>query len=348
MEGLEEPEEPKEKRYLTNDATIEKASEILVNNPNGILYYRDELMGWLRGLDKAGREADRAFYLESWNGNGSFSVDRIGRGSLYVPAVCFSILGGIQPGPLSAYVRDAFEEAEKADGLLQRFQVLVYPDVRDYAPVDRWPDTDAKNRACKVFEGLANLDPIAFGTEVEEEGDLPYVRFSPEAQEVFDSWRAEFEPRFRGEHDYPAAVESHFMKYRSLFASLALIFEAVDFVGGKSEGGNVGVDSANRAAAWCAYLESHAMRVYSPMFSAPVFRAKALLQRIENGDVVHRAKVREVYNNQWTDLATREEVLEAAAILQDLGWVRLVKVKPQGGGRPSEEIHVHPDLREAS
>jgi putative DNA primase/helicase len=163
IEDLEEPEDPREKRYMTNDATIEKIAEILRDNPDGILYYRDELMGWLRSLDKAGREADRAFYLEAWNGNGSFSVDRIGRGSLHVPAVCVSVLGGIQPGPLSTYVGDALEEAEKADGLLQRFQVLVYPDLRGYDPVDRWPDLEAKNRAYGVFKGLAGFDTKAFG-----------------------------------------------------------------------------------------------------------------------------------------------------------------------------------------
>ena len=148
---------------MTNDATIEKIAEILRDNPDGLLLYRDELMGWLRSLDKAGREADRAFYLEAWNGNGSFSVDRIGRGSLHVPAVCVSVLGGIQPGPLSTYVRDALGEAEKADGLLQRFQLLVHPDPRGYDPVDRRPDLEAKNRAYDVFKGLAGLDAEAFG-----------------------------------------------------------------------------------------------------------------------------------------------------------------------------------------
>ncbi len=237
IEELEEPETPQEKRYMTNDATIEKIAEILQHNPDGILYYRDELMGLLRSLEKPGREADRAFYLEAWNGNGSFSVDRIGRGSLHVPAVCISILGGIQPGPLLTYVHGALEESEKADGLLQRFQVLVWPDPRGYDPVDRWPDGEAKNRAYDVFRGLASLDAEAFGAHTAEEEEVPYVRFSREAQEVFDSWRSEFEPRFRSEAgEYPAAVESHFMKYRSLFASLALIFEAVDFVGGKSQG----------------------------------------------------------------------------------------------------------------
>ena len=348
IEDLEEPEAPAERRYTTNDATIEKIAEILRDNPDGILYYRDELMGWLRSLDKAGREADRAFYLESWNGNGSFSVDRIGRGSLHVPAVCISVLGGIQPGPLTTYVTDALEEAEKADGLLQRFQVLVYPDLRGYDPVDRWPDLEAKNRAYDVFKNLANLDPEAFGAHADEDGEVPYIRFDAEAQEVFDGWRAEFEPRFReAVGEYPAAIESHFMKYRSLFASLALIFEAVDFVD-DAEGARRAVrkTSALRAAAWCEYLESHAMRVYSPTLDVATVAAKTLLDRIEVGDVEHGAKVREIYNRQWAGLAARDEVAAAIEILEEHGWARRTTIKPKGGGRPSEVVHIHPELRE--
>ncbi len=345
IEDLEEPETPAERRYMTNDATIEKIAEILRDNPDGILYYRDELMGWLRSLDKAGREADRAFYLEAWNGNGSFSVDRIGRGSLHVPAVCVSVLGGIQPGPLTTYVSDALEESEKADGLLQRFQVLVYPDLRAYDPVDRWPDLEAKNRAYEVFKGLASLDAEAFGAVADEEGEVPYVRFDAEAQGVFDAWRAGFEPRFRG-GEYPAAIESHFMKYRSLFASLALIFEAVDYTDGESAGRAVRKHSALRAAAWCEYLESHAMRVYSPTLDTATVAAKALLDRVDAGDVTHGARVRDIYNHQWAGLATREEVAAAIAVLEEHGWVRRETVKPKGGGRPSEVVHLHPELRE--
>lgn len=349
IEDLEEPDAPREQRYMTNDATIEKILEILKDNPDGVLYYRDELMGWLRSLDKAGREADRAFYLEAWNGNGSFSVDRIGRGSLHVPAVCISILGGIQPGPLTTYVTDALEEAEKADGLLQRFQVLVYPDLRGYDPVDRWPDLEAKNRAYDVFKRLANLDTDAFGatTDSEDDGEIPYVRFDAEAQEVFNGWREEFEPRLRS-GEYPAAIESHFMKYRSLFASLALIFEAVEMVDGAPGAGKaVGKTSALRAAAWCEYLESHAMRVYSPSLDVATVAAKTLLDRIEVGDVEHGVKVREIYRNQWSGLTTTEEAAQAIEVLEEHGWVRQVTAKPSPrGGRPSVVLHIHPELRE--
>jgi len=345
IEDIEELEAPQEKRYVTNDATIEKMAEILEHNPDGILYYRDELMGWLRSLDKAGRESDRAFYLEAWNGNGSFSVDRIGRGSLHVPAVCVSILGGIQPGPLLTYVNDALEESEKADGLLQRFQVLVYPDLRGYDPVDRWPDTEAKTRAYKIFKGLAGLEAEAFGAHADDEDEVPHVRFTPEAQVVFDDWRLGFESRFRG-GEYPAAVESHFMKYRSLFASLALIFEVVDFLDGESQGRAVGKENALRAAAWCTYLESHAMRVYSPTLDSPVRIAIDLFERIEAGDVGHGMKTRDIWRKGWQGMTTAEELREIVDILEEHGWVRRVTVKPSGAGRPSEQILLHPELRD--
>jgi hypothetical protein len=124
-EGTEAPEPPTLRRYKTEDATVEKIGDLLIENPQGILNHRDELSGWFRSLDKQGREGDRAFYLESWNGTGSFDVDRIGRGSIHIPALCLSILGGIQPGPLSSYVYQAVQGEQGADGLLQRFQLLI-------------------------------------------------------------------------------------------------------------------------------------------------------------------------------------------------------------------------------
>ena len=348
FEELEEPEAPTQKRYITNDVTIEKLAEILAENPDGILYYADELMRFLKGLDRAGREADRAFYLESWNGNGSFEVDRIGRGSIHVPALCVSLLGGIQPGPLVQYVMDAVEDADKADGLLQRFQVMVYPDLRS-EPTDLAPDTTARNRAYTVFGKLAELDAEKFGAKAgpNEADDVPSVGFSEEAQEIFNQWRAEFELRYNSP-DQSVAIQSHMLKFRSLFASLALIFEAIDFVDGSSSeaGGSVGRLSALRAAGWCEYLESHALRVYSPLMDTPERRAELLLHKILTKEIRPGAKVREIYRKQWSGLRSHESVVEALKILAQHGWVRIAKVNPSGRGRPTEVLRVHPELRD--
>ncbi|MBS0628447.1 MAG: DUF3987 domain-containing protein, partial [Verrucomicrobia bacterium] len=152
------------KRYKTNDGTIEKITEILRDNPRGLLVYRDELIGFLVLLDKEGREADRAFYLESWNGYASSSVksDRIGRGTISCNP-CISILGGIQPSKLRRYLFDAVNDISN-DGLLQRFQIMVYPDpLKQFKLVDRKPNYKARERVFKIAEKIAETDFIAMG-----------------------------------------------------------------------------------------------------------------------------------------------------------------------------------------
>jgi len=343
LKNMDHEPEPIHKRYDTNDTTIEKLTELLRDNPNGLLLHRDELMGWLRTLDKTGHENDRAFFLETWSGDQSYKTDRIERGFIYAPAVCLSILGGIQPGPLERYVRDALEEAEKADGLLQRFQVVVWPDARPYRRVDKAPNLGAAEKANAIFEALDAFGAREFGA-IEEEGEVPYVRFSTRAQEIFDDWRDEFEPEYLS-GGYPAALEAHFAKYRSLFASLALIFEVISYVDGQSSGYAVSERSAWRAAAWCEYLESHAKRLYHPALMAPVMSAAALLEKIEDGAVEHRMTPRLIVKKGWESLSQADEVKEAISILEAHRWVRLVQVKPQGGGRPSEQLLIHPSLR---
>lgn len=87
------PDSPALRRYKTNDTTIEKLGELLRDNPDGLLLLRDELVGLLSSWERYGREGERAFYLEAWNGNSSFDTDRIGRGSIFIPTCACRSLG---------------------------------------------------------------------------------------------------------------------------------------------------------------------------------------------------------------------------------------------------------------
>jgi hypothetical protein len=351
LKVLAEEEEPTEKRYTTSDATVEKLGELLRDNPNGLLNVRDELMGWLATLDRGGHEGDRAFFLEAWDGKHAYHVDRIGRGSVHVPALCLSIFGGIQPGPLSRYVQDALTESVKADGLLQRFQVLVWPDPRPYVRSDEAPDPETRDAVFSIFKTLATLDARKFGAHITDTDELPYIHFTDSAQAVYNEWQDEFEPRVQS-GSYPAALEAHLLKFKSLFPSLALVFELIDFATSsekhrkKREG--VGELAAMRAASWCQWLESHAMRLYHPAIIAPTLAARSLLEHIEAEDVEHNMKTRDIWRRGWRDLSTAAELAGAIEVLEDHGWVRRVTVKPTGGGRPSERLHIHPSLRNAS
>jgi putative DNA primase/helicase len=337
-----EGRQPTRTRYLVNDSTVEKLGELLHENPNGLLVFRDELTGLLRQLDREGHESDRAFYLEAWNGNERFTYDRIGRGTIDIEACCVSILGGIQPGPLGRYLRSALQGGEGDDGLLQRFQLLVWPDITtEWRNVDRWPNGDDRQRAYLVFTRLNGLTFSEIDAVCDEDhGGIPYVRFSDEAQAVFDEWRSALEHRLRQGREHPA-IEAHLAKYRSLIPSLALLIHLAD--GGKHP---VGVDALERACAWGDYLESHARRVYSQGIAPDDMAARELAARIQAGDLTSGFTARDVYRRHWAGLSTREEAEKAIAVLIELGWLH--EVKESTGGRPSAKYLINPGVSEVA
>ena len=84
---MADPDPPTARRHFLNDVTNEKLGELMAQevNANGLIVFRDELVGFFKSLDRQGHEADRSFYLETWNGSGSFTFDRIGRGTIHIP-----------------------------------------------------------------------------------------------------------------------------------------------------------------------------------------------------------------------------------------------------------------------
>lgn len=335
---LQSLSKPNLKRYKTEDATVEKIGEILQENPQGILVHRDELSGWLKSLDRYGREGDRAFYLESWNGSGSFTFDRIGRGTLHVPALCLSILGGIQPGPLSRYVNQTMGGGYGDDGFLQRFQVLVWPDApRQWKNIDRFPDSKARGQAYEIFRKVDEIKMTG------SDGVIPGLRFSSEAQEIFNEWMKKLEQKLRS-GEYSSAEESHFAKYRSLVPSLSLIFHIVDSLDQEEELGGIGLLSIEKAILWSEYLSSHTKKLYAIQESKEVESAKALLERIMLGDLKNGCSIRDIYYGKHrSKLSNRQEVESAIQLLENLGWLRLKNSKT--GGRPTKRIELHPEIR---
>lgn len=131
--------------------------------------------------EKEGHEGDRAFFLEGWNGNSSFDTDRIKRGCIFIPNLCLSIFGGMQPDKLTAYLEQA-AHALANDGMLQRFQVLVYPDHWPWEWRDRLPDKSARDLAFAVFDKLADFDPVVWGAAPGDDfAKFPYFSFDDPA-----------------------------------------------------------------------------------------------------------------------------------------------------------------------
>jgi putative DNA primase/helicase len=329
------PAEPVLRRLMTHDATYEKLHVMLGQNPAGILVKRDELSGWFAGLDKPGREGERAFFLLAANGQSGFIVDRMGRGTVWVPHCTVSFLGAITPARLRSYLADALRDGPTNDGLLQRFSLLVYPDLKeDWKWVNRAPNSKAIAAAEAIYKRLVALDierPLR-------------LYFDKDAQQLFIKWLTELENnKLRNQAINPVLV-SHLAKFRKLLPALALLFELAD---GKSEV-EVSVDHAAQAADFCDYAESHARRIYSMVISPERAAAAELGRHLKEGWKFEEGhfRVRDVYGNDWTGLDTPERVRGALPILTDAGWIRQITPPKSAGGRPPGDTYqINPGVR---
>ena len=119
------PPEPQFRRITTCDATTESLAPLLMKNPRGLAMVKDELTGWIRGMNqyKGGKGSDKQFYLSCWSGQAAI-VDRKSQSEpVIVPRPFLNVLGGIQPDMLSVLM----DEYGRADGFMDRI-VFSFPE----------------------------------------------------------------------------------------------------------------------------------------------------------------------------------------------------------------------------
>lgn len=374
-----ENERVAEPRLIVNDATVEKLIEILRDNPRGLIMFRDELIGFFRNLEKNGHESDRSFYLEAWDGALGFKQDRIGRGTISAPIVTLCLYGTIQPGPFRDYQDGATDAGVGADGLLQRFQIMVWPseDLPTFELVDRSPDYAARDRLQGVYRYLFSLKPASpdggfVGYGGASEGvSFGVLHFADEAQGYYDQWIVSLENRLRSPRARAyRAYLSHVSKYRSLLPALAGLFHLVDIATRETDRRNrrntpptstdtprwtdradetaditrISLNATVRAGALVDFLEEHARKVYDVEISTERHAAAALLEHFAAGHATDGVTVRDLQRRDWKGL-DRARLDAALAYLEARGWLRVERVMPgDRGGRPSNVVRLHPNL----
>ena len=328
-------EEPVLKRYITTNSTGEALAVLAQQNPNGLLVSRDELLALLDRLDEEGHSDERELYLSGWNGDTSYTSDRIGRGlDLHVESLCISVIGGTQPARISQYLAQMRRGGRNNDGLIQRFGLLVWPDISPtWENVDRKPKADAARDASQVFKRLDEMDWRAIGAARDrgfggDEEGLPYLRLSEKAHELFVEWRTALEQRLRSKELDPM-MESHLAKYRKLVPGLSLIIHLADAEDGKVS--EVGPICMEQALMWATYLESHAVRVYASSTLAAADAAHSIIAKVKSGHLnADGFSSKEVWRPQWSRLRDRDTVMAALKLLEDYDWLSVTKEATNG------------------
>ena len=259
---MEPPDEPKRTVHFTQDATIEAIARIVKDNPKGLLILRDEVSGFLKNLDSFGKEEYRSFFLEGWS-SGSKSIERVGNGNLTIPKLTLGVLGNIQPSILKPYIYETVK-GKKADGLLQRFQLLVYAEPLEIKGVDRIPNKIARNNFDSIIEYIIKNEEFE-GVENNVYNKQPFYSYSKEAQTKYNKWYIEINEEARNTEN--EALEAHLSKYPNLTNALALIFHICELAKGYDRNGDykISLENFDKALNITNVLKEHAKKLYSTL-----------------------------------------------------------------------------------
>ena len=331
-----DPQEPKRRRFIVVDATYEALGTVLAENPNGVLVYRDEAVSLLNSLGREDNAPARGFFLSGWSGTDAYTFDRIIRRHQHIPAACISLLGSTQPGPLASHIGRAIDGGDGDDGMIQRFSLLVWPDHnKNWRYIDRAPDPNAKAWADYVFYQMCALDLNRVQAARSVDGSLPYLKFEPDACDLFIAWLGWLEQRLRSEILHPA-LESHLGKYRKLVPALALINHLAE--GG---GGSVTKQAHNRAITFSAYLEIHAHRAYGAGTKNDAVAAHEILKHHRKGELMDGFTQRDVHQRDWSNLMNKAHVRAGLEMLVDYNWLAATDIPT--GGRPKTIYSINPE-----
>lgn len=325
-------------RLVVNDVTVEKLGELLAENIRGLVTVRDELSGLFAQMNAVGRENDRSFLLEAYNADGSYTFDRIGRGTTRVPSVSLSIVGGIQPEIVKPLIRKSIETAG-GDGFLSRFQLPVLYDLGSVPrDEDRPVNQAAADRERTIYEYLQAKaqQHLSNPGHVSPSG----FHFDTDAQKHMDAWRLGIEARIQSPElsGFPA-FQAHLGKTAAFGMRLALLIHAIDEADGRPSE-YITLEQAKAATALVEYYLKHAEALYECTSVPSLQTAHRLLEKFQNGDFDDGTKTTDI---QRATHIKKADLMEALQVLESHNWVKLVKQK-NAGARASTIVQLHPNL----
>jgi len=247
-------EKPKHKRVKLTDTTPEAAQPILRDSPDGLMLYRDEMSGWLCAMEKysgnRGGGADRAFWLEGYNGH-EYSWNRVGRGSGFIPNFSINVLGAIQEDLLHEIASKGHD-----DGFLERMNIIILRSAVSGKDAPR--DPDQYEELINKLHDLTPKDFQYYGASGTQEHS---VEFDNDAQAIRQEQEDLHIELSVGYEKINKVLAGHIGKFKGMFARLCLLFHCVETIDehGK-EKDFISADTAQRVAKFLnEYLLKHAV-----------------------------------------------------------------------------------------
>jgi hypothetical protein len=332
-EACEEPEPPHLLRLLLNDVTPEKLVRLAAINPHGLVLLRDELAGWLGGMDRyGGAGGERALWLEAF-GARPFTLDRVKEDRpIRVEALAVGIIGGIQPDRLATLVLDGDD-----DGLAAR---VLYT----------WPETRPPVRPERVVDNQSAREALARLLKLSRAAEAPKVLpLSPAAADEIQKWRVDVHAM---EHGTAGLLLSWIGKLPGFAIRIALILEHLWWAGDRPQAPEPSEVTEDAVLAAVGFLESYAVpmtkRVFGDAAWPRAMRDAAVLAKwlLAQKPLPKAVNARAMRQRAVIPSCREAERYDAALTeLESAGWVRPRPSRGGGtGGRQSKDWAVNPGV----
>ena len=339
INDLTKPTRPTRRRFQTNDTTAASLIQLLNENPNGLLIFRDELMGWLQSLEKDYNSEGRPLFLELWEGGITYDFTRAdGRDVQLLSGTC-AILGGIQPSKLQRYISEAYS-SDNADGFAQRF-LYSFPNPSGKRPKPTPEDFARMQSGFTAANARLNLiaEHKFSDNNIAANGDKFHAfKFSSEAQKLFDEWKDDTDTIAEAMQFEDEAVAAFLYKMPKNTAAICLIFHCLENL----TDDHIAEETTLRAINYAEVLMTHARRVFALGENKIFALANVLVEKIKRGELKQGFTVREVRRKGWSGFKTNDDVLDVLHVLVDYGY--LAERRMSGEGRPTAVYYFHPDL----
>jgi hypothetical protein len=338
-------ERPPRPRILAMDTSTEQLQRMLADNPHGLLYVRDELAGWLGGFDRyGGNGADRAFYLETWNG-GTYVCDRVRYDDvpLRIERASLAIIGGMVPDRLRQVLADA------DDGLVARL-IYIWPDPPPIVPLLDRGDADAARRRDVLISAARRLHGLAMDSDFDGKPAPRALRLDEGGLALFDEFRREAMTRAR---ESSGLTAGWYGKNPGRALRIALVYELLAWVARVGqEPASVSADAVARAGGYLDYAAGMLDRMTAGLAitcaeadAARIARHLLAVNEVLPTGKPTRLNERVLYQTAgfaWARESPRRA--PALAALEKAGWIR--RPAAVGGGRPRGDWEVSPRIWE--
>lgn len=288
------------KQVILYNSTIEALNDLHHNNPRGLIYYKDELVAMLKGMNqyKSGLGDEKQQWLSSFNNN-TLVVNRVSKKTVRIENVMINIVGTIQIDHLVDMMNS------ENDGMTDRF--LYTRNVTGIKPLTLEHSSDILNDFSEI---ISKIDKDCIYNDYK---DIEKISINPKLNDIYlDTDRLLC--RYQS-YSIPQRLISYIEKLKTYYPRFVLLLSLIDFYfdnDGSEDKPSICKDNITNAKKLCLYF----LRTYKDILNQTnkLKEIKDISKNQSHRGMSNKERILEMHNKgiKNTDIAKELKITKQA------------------------------------